>query len=153
MLEAKAKDQGHRRKRSPTKRLLQTNFQAISKKNFFSGDLQKKKKRSSNFFFRVSPKEENKKGFCKFSARFLTVSYIILAVKKIALSSNRGQDNFEELGLGGQGQGLDLRGQGQGLQNVSLRTCLRTPLLIRGPDLAHRANLLTAHYVVFHGKI
>ena len=34
---------------------------------------------------------------------------------------------FEDLRL--RGQGLDLRGQGQGLQNVSLRTSSRTPLL------------------------
>ena len=33
------------------------------------------KKRSSKIFFRRSPKEENKKGLCKFSARFLAFSY------------------------------------------------------------------------------
>ena len=80
------------------------------------------KKRSSNKFFRRSPNEENKKGFRKFSARFLAFSYKMLTVQKIVLSSNRGQIIFEDLRLRGQGQKLALRGQGQRLQNVSSRT-------------------------------
>ena len=53
MLEAKAKDQGHKRKCSPKKKKgLHKNF---------SGDLRKKKKRSSQKFFRRSPKKKKKK--------------------------------------------------------------------------------------------
>ena len=55
MLEAKAKDQGHKRKCSPKKKKgLQENF---------LGDLQRKKKRSPRKFFRRSPKK--KKGLHK----------------------------------------------------------------------------------------
>ena len=57
MLEAKAKDQEHRRKCSQKKGL----------QNFFSGVLQKKK---------------TKKRLRKFSARFLAFSYIILKMNK-----------------------------------------------------------------------
>ena len=46
MLEAKAKDQGHKRKCSPKK-----------KKNFFSGDLQKKKKVFTKIFQAISTKK------------------------------------------------------------------------------------------------
>ena len=55
------------------------------------------KKMSSKFFFSLSPKEENKKGLRKFSARFLSFSNKILMIQKIALSSNRGQGNFRGL--------------------------------------------------------
>ena len=48
-------------------------------------------------FFRRSPKEETKKGFCKFSARFLAFYYLILTVQKKVLSSSQGQGNFREL--------------------------------------------------------
>ena len=54
----------------------------------------KNKKRSSKFFFRRSPNEENKKGLRKFFARFLAFSNKILTVPKIVLSSSRGQSNF-----------------------------------------------------------
>ena len=60
MLDAQAKDQGHRRKCSLKKGL-------------------------QNFFFRRSPKDENKKGLRKFSARFLAFSYIILKMNKSLL--------------------------------------------------------------------
>ena len=61
MLEAKAKDQGHRRKCSPKKKGLQ------------------------NFIFRRSPKEENKKSLRKFSARFLAFFYRFLKTNKSLL--------------------------------------------------------------------
>ena len=90
MLEAKAKDQGHK-------------AQVLSKKK-----KKKKKKRSSQKFFRRSPL---KNVFQKIFQAF----HKILTIQKIVLSSSRGQANFR-----GQGQGLDLRGQGQGqgLQNL-----------------------------------
>ena len=44
---------------------------------------------------------------------FFQAIYKILTIQKIELSSSRGQGNFRE---------LDLRGQGQGLQNVFSRT-------------------------------
>ena len=40
---------------------------------------------------------ENKKGICKFSARFLALSNKISTVQKIVLSSSRGQGNFRGL--------------------------------------------------------
>ena len=72
MLEAKAKDQEHRRKCSPKKNKKRASkffFQAILKKkkglqNFFLIKGFKK------FFFRRFPIEENKKGLRKFSAVF-----------------------------------------------------------------------------------
>ena len=82
MLEAKAKDRGHRRECSPNKikkRFSKIFFQAISKKkifkNFFSGDLKN---------FNDS--------------------------KNSAQAENRAI--FEDLRLRGQGQKLNLRGQG-----------------------------------------
>ena len=51
MLEAKAKDQGHKRKCSPKKKVFTKIFQAISKKK----KKKKKKKRSSQKFFKRSP--------------------------------------------------------------------------------------------------
>ena len=94
--EAKAKDQGHRRKCSPKKKGFQKNFsgklkkkvfknffQAINVfKNFFSGDLRLRK---------------TKKGLRKFSARFLAFSNKISTVQKLVLSSSRGQANFRGL--------------------------------------------------------
>ena len=73
MLEAKAKDQGHRRKCSPKKKKgLHKNF---------SGDL-KKKKRSSQKFFKRSPQ------------KIFQALHKILTIQKIVLSSSRGQANF-----------------------------------------------------------
>ena len=63
MLEAKAKDQGHKRKCSP------------------------KKKRSSQNFFRRSPKK-------KVFQKIFQVPHKILTIQKIVLSSSRGQANF-----------------------------------------------------------
>ena len=41
-----------------------------------------------------APSEENKKGVCKFSAKFLAFSSKISTVQKIVLSSSRGKGNF-----------------------------------------------------------
>ena len=85
MLEAKAKDQGHK-------------AQVLSKKKKkglhknFSGDLQKKKKkkRSSQKFFKRSPL---KNAFQK----IFQPLHKILTFQKIVLSSSRGQANFRGL--------------------------------------------------------
>ena len=63
--------------------------------------------------------------------KFFQVIYKISIIKKIVLSSSRGQAIFKVLRLRGPGQGLDLRAQGQEFQNVSSRprTSLRTPPL------------------------
>ena len=78
MLEAKAKDQGHKRKCSQKKkRGLHKNF---------SGDLQKKKKkRSSQKFFRRSPQ------------KIFQALHEILTIQKMVLSSSQGQANFRGL--------------------------------------------------------
>ena len=84
MLEAKAKDQGHKRKCSPKKKKgLHKNF---------SGDLQKKKrkKRSSQKFFKRSPQKN-------VFQKFFQVLHKILTIQKILLSSSRGQRNFRGL--------------------------------------------------------
>ena len=70
MLEAKAKDQGHKRKCSPKKKKKGLH------KNF-SGDLQKKKKKVFTKIFQALHK--------------------ILTIQKIVLSSSRGQANFRGL--------------------------------------------------------
>ena len=111
--QAKAKDQGLRRKSSPKKNGSQKNlsikkglqnfFSDFQKKRglqkTFSADLQKNKRKKRVFrkFSRRSPKEENKIGLRKFSARFLAFSNKILTVQKILLSSSRGQANFRGL--------------------------------------------------------
>ena len=80
MLEAKAKDQGHKRKCSPK----------IKKKGLhknFSVDLQKK---SSQKFFRRSPQKN------VFQKNFQAL-HKILTIQKIVLSSSRGQANFRGL--------------------------------------------------------
>ena len=86
MLEAKAKDQGHK-------------AQVLSKK--------KKKKRSSQKFFRRSPKKKKKKRssqkFFKRSPlknvfqKIFQALHKILTFQKIVLSSSRGQANFRGL--------------------------------------------------------
>ena len=84
MLEAKAKDQGHK-------------AQVLSKK--------KKKKRSSQKFFRRSPKKKKRSSqkFFKRSPRKNDFQKIfqplhkILTFQKIVLSSSRGQANFRGL--------------------------------------------------------
>ena len=94
MLEAKARDQGHKRKCSPRKKKgLHKNF---------SSDLQKKKGLYKNNVFQ----------------KIFQALHKILTIQKIVLA----RPIFEDLRLGGQGQGLDLRGQDQELQNLSSRT-------------------------------
>ena len=112
MLEAKAKDQGHKCKCSP-----------------------KQKKRSSKFFFRRSPKKRSTKTFFRLSpVKKRLLKFIFRHPTKFQQFKKkycpRAEDRaiFEDLRPRGQGQGLDLRGQGQGLQNVSSRT---PPLLSR----------------------
>ena len=81
MLEAKAKDQGHKHKCSPKKKkkVFTKIFQAISKK-----------KRSSKKFFRRSPQKN------VFQKIFQPL-HKILTIQKIVLSSSRGQANFRGL--------------------------------------------------------
>ena len=87
MLEAKAKDQGHKAQvlsKKKKKKGLHKNF---------SGDLQKKKKkkkRSSQKFFKRSPL---KNAFQK----IFQALHKILTFQKIVLSSSRGQANFRGL--------------------------------------------------------
>ena len=86
MLEAKAKDQGHKAqvlsKKKKKKKGLHKNF---------SGDLQKKKKkRSSQKFFKRSPLKN------VFQTIFQAL-HKILTFQKIVLSSSRGQANFRGL--------------------------------------------------------
>ena len=72
-------DQGHRRKNSQKKNLQKK----------FSDDL-KKQKRSSNKFFRRTPKK-------RCSKIFFPAIYKILTIQKTVLSSSRGQGNFRGL--------------------------------------------------------
>ena len=78
MLEAKAKEQGHKRKCSP-----------------------KKKKRSSQKFFRRSPKKKKKGLHKNFSSdlhkKTFSKNHNILTIQKIVLSSSQGQANFRGL--------------------------------------------------------
>ena len=83
MLEAKAKDQGHKCKCSPKKKGLHQNL---------LGDLQKnKKKRSSQKFFRRSPQKN-------VFQKIFQVLHKILTIQKILLSSSREQANFRGQG-------------------------------------------------------
>ena len=85
MLEAKAKDQGHKRKCSPKKKKKSLH------KNFL-GDLQnkKKKKRSSQTLFKRSPQKN-------VFQKIFQALHKILTIQKILLSSSRGQANFRGL--------------------------------------------------------
>ena len=114
-LEAKAKDtkkfrgQGRGQTLSrPRPRTKDTGASVLQKKEglekIFSSDLKKRsskifsgEKGLQKIFFRRFPLEENKKGLCKFSARFLALSNKILTVQKILLFSSRGQGNFRGL--------------------------------------------------------
>ena len=82
MLEAKAKDEGHKRKCSPKKK------RKGLRKNF-SGDLQKKKKVFTKIFQAISTKKRFQKTF--------QALHKILTIQKIVLSSSRGQANFRGL--------------------------------------------------------
>ena len=99
--EAKAKDQGHRRKCSPKKKVFKKFFQAISKKKVFK------------IFFRRSPREENKK---RSSLIFHKVSGVFQQ------NFNRSRKCYPRAEDRAVFEDLRLRGQGQGLQNVSSRT-------------------------------
>ena len=95
-LEAKAKDQGHRRKCSPKKKVLKNFFQAISKKR--SSKIFFRRKRSSKIFFSGDlylrkPKKRSLQIFRKVSG----VYQRNFNDSKIVLSSRRGQGNFREL--------------------------------------------------------
>ena len=81
MLEAKAKDQGHKRKCSPKKKRSSQKF---------LGDLRKKKKRSSQKFFKRSPQKN-------VFQKIFQALHKILTIQKIVLSSSRGQANFRGL--------------------------------------------------------
>ena len=80
MLEAKAKDQGHKRK-CPPKR---------SSQKFIWRSQKKKKKRSSQKFFKRSPQKN------VFQNIFQAL-HKILTIQKIVLSSSRGQANIRGL--------------------------------------------------------
>ena len=82
MLEAKAKDQGHKRKCSPKKKKR-------SSQKFFKRS-PKKKKRCSRKFFKRSPQKN------VFQKNFQALQKI-LTIQKIVLSSSRGQANFRGL--------------------------------------------------------
>ena len=135
MLEAR--DQGHRRKCSPKKKIFKIFFQAIRK--FFSGNLQKKNLKKifwtistwgkvliSKLLLRKAKKvlANLPRGFWRFPKKFQRFS-------KSRCSRAKDSAIFEDLMFQGQGQELDLRGQGQGLKNVSSRTFSRTPPLIK----------------------
>ena len=78
MLETK--DQGHKRKSSPKKKVFT---------KIFPGDLQKKKKSSQKFFKRSPQKNVFQKSF--------QALHKILTNQKIVLSPGRGQANFRGL--------------------------------------------------------
>ena len=100
-LEAKAKDQGHKRKCSQKKKGLHKNF---------SGDLQKKK-RSSQKFFKRSPRKN------VFQKNFQAL-HKILTIQKYCCPRAEDRPVFKD---------LRPRGKGQGHQNVSSRT---PPLIV-----------------------
>ena len=93
LLEAKAKDQGHRRKCSPKKtrssKILSGDLKQKVFKSFFSGE-----KGLKIFFSGILHVRKTKKGLRKFSARFLAFFNKILTVQDIVLFSSRGQGNF-----------------------------------------------------------
>ena len=95
-LEAKAKNQGHRRKCSPKKKVLRKFFQVISKKKVFKKFFYAKKV-FTKFFSGDFHLRKTKKGLRKFSTRFLALSNKTLTVQKIVLSLSRGQGNFRGL--------------------------------------------------------
>ena len=119
MLEAKAEDQGHKRKCSPKKKKKGLH------KNF-SSDLPKKKRSSQKFFKRSPQKNVFQKNFSSASQNFNNS-------KKKCCPRAEDRPIFEDLRPQGQGQGLDLRGQG--LQNVSTRTSSRPRTFSRTPPL------------------
>ena len=91
ILEAKAKDQGHKRKCSPNKKkkVFTKIFQAISKKK-------KKKKRKIGLHKNFSSDGHKKNVF----QEIFQALHKILTIQKIVLSSSRGQANFRGLEAG-----------------------------------------------------
>ena len=85
MLEAKAKDQGHKRKCSPKKK--KKTKKRPSKKFFWRSP---KKKRSSQKFFKRSLQKN-------VFQKIFQALHKILTIQKIVLSSSRGQANFRGL--------------------------------------------------------
>ena len=81
MLEAKAKDQGHKLKCSPKKKVFTKIFQAISKK---------KEKVFTKIFQAISTKK-------RFPKKIFQALHKIFTIQKIVLSSSRGQANFRGL--------------------------------------------------------
>ena len=100
MLEAKVKDQGHKAQ------VLSKKKKKRSSQKFFR-DLQKKKKRSSHNFFRRSPKKKTKKRSSQkifkrsplknVFQKIFQALHKILTFQKIVVSSSRGQANFRGL--------------------------------------------------------
>ena len=93
MLEAKAKDQGHKRKCSPKKK---------SSKNFFR---RSPKKRSSKIFFRRFP-------VTNVFQNFFQAIYKISAIQEKVLCLSRGQGNFQGLEAQRWSRGHKARDQG-----------------------------------------
>ena len=83
MLEAKAKDQGHKRKCSPKKK-------SSSQKFFRRSPKTKQKKRVFKNFFKRSPQKN-------VFQKIFQALHNILTIQKILLSSSRGQANFRGL--------------------------------------------------------
>ena len=154
--EAKAKDQGHRRKCSPKKKGLQKFFSGNLKKkglqNFFSGE-----KGLQKIFIRRSLLEETKKkvfadfpqGFWRFPTKFQRFkNSAVLEPRTGKFSRTRG---FEAKDFK-----MCPRGQGQGLQNVSSRprTSSRTPPLLFTVrfrvDCGSTARKKPPHFTAFH---
>ena len=95
MLEAKAKDQGHKAQVLSKKKVFTKTFQAISKKKkqkkrSWAISKNKKKKRSSQKFFKRSPLKN-------VFQKIFQALHKILTFQKIVLSSSRGQANFRGL--------------------------------------------------------
>ena len=109
-----------------------TQAQVLSKKKKkglhknFSGDLQNKKKRSSQKFFKRSPQKN------VFQNIFQAL-HKILTIQKILLSSSRGQANFR--GLEAKAKDLTFEAKAKDFQNVSSRTSSRPRTSSRTPPL------------------
>ena len=108
---------------------------ALQKKKVFTKIFQaisKKKKRSSQIFFKRSPLKN-------VFQKIFQALHKILTFQKIVLSSSRGQANF---------RGLEASRprQGQGLQNVSSRTSSRPRTSSRTPPLKN--NTVTQTFVI-----
>ena len=107
MLEAKAKDQGHKRKRSPKNKVVKKFFQAILKKSL-------------------------QKYFQAFSSKKRILKVFFLAIYKISTIQKKCCYRAEDRAIF---ENLRPRGQGQGLQNVSSRTSSRPRTSSRTPPL------------------